>query len=63
MSKTLKVYAMYRGDEFIDVGTIAELAERHGWKESSIRCRAYSSAFKNYNKKTSILVYKIDGVE
>ena len=35
--KRSKEYAVYKGDDFIDMGTAKELAERLGVKESTIR--------------------------
>jgi hypothetical protein len=32
-----KTYALYRGDEFIDLGTIKELAARRGVSPSTIK--------------------------
>lgn len=33
-----KEYALYRGDEFIDLGTLRELSERLGKKPKTILC-------------------------
>ena len=30
------VYALYKGDEFIDIGTKEEIAEKMGWKKTTI---------------------------
>ena len=30
------VYALYKGDEFIDVGTKRELSEKMNWKKSTV---------------------------
>ena len=32
----MKIYALYKGEEFIDIGTVHELAERRGVKIESI---------------------------
>ena len=33
----MNIYGLYKGDEFIDVGTAEELAERRGIKPKTIR--------------------------
>lgn len=33
-----KVYALYKGDDFLAVGTIKEIAEQMGVKESTVMC-------------------------
>lgn len=42
------VYALYNGDEFVDVGTMAELIARTGLGEDSLR--SYQSP--SYQKRT-----------
>lgn len=37
MPNTPKIFALYKGDRFIDVGTLDELASRTGIKKSSLR--------------------------
>lgn len=57
--KAKQVYALYRGDEFIDVGSAAELAERHGIKPETIRWMSTPS----YHKRGSaekLMAYKIE---
>ena len=59
--KDLNNYALYRGDEFITVGTVKELAEFMGVKEASIRFWSYPSylnRIKSYEH--SIRVIKIE---
>lgn len=47
--KKVKEYAMYKGDEFIDVGTIRELAEKHNAKASTLQWYAGSNRYKSLN--------------
>ena len=54
-----QVYAIYRGDEFIDVGTLVELSERTGIKRETLRWYSYPSSHKR-DKGNKFLVYKID---
>lgn len=42
------VYALYHGDEFVDVGTAAEIAERHGVKPVTIAYYAQPSYLKRF---------------
>lgn len=54
-------FALYRGDEFIDVGTVKELAERRGVSEWTIRFLASAS----YHKRSSynaLRAYRIEGL-
>lgn len=56
------MFALYRGDEFVDVGTADELAERHGIKPSSI---AFMATPSYHRRKVGdrLLAYKIGGDE
>lgn len=58
MSKE-RTYALYRGDEFIDVGTADELAERHGIKPESVRWMSTPSYHKR-GYEGRLLSYKIE---
>ena len=42
MGNKPSVFALYKGDTFVDVGTYAELAARTGIKEESLRFYATS---------------------
>ena len=46
-----QVFAIYRGDTFIDLGTLSELAARLGSKKSSIRYKA-TNAYKRKLQKS-----------
>ncbi|RVU73504.1 hypothetical protein EJK20_07670 [Lactobacillus xujianguonis] len=54
-----RVYAMYRGDEFVDVGTIKELAERSHLSPVTLRYRATPGATRR-DKGHSVLLYKLE---
>ena len=42
----MNIYALYKGEEFIDVGTAEEIAERQGMTAKSVRWLAGSKAQK-----------------
>ena len=44
------VYALYRGDEFLDCGTAEELAERRGISKLSIRIATTPKRIKRFEK-------------
>ena len=44
------VYALYRGDEFLDCGTAEELAERRGISKFSIRNATTPKRIKRFEK-------------
>lgn len=48
-SGTEATFALYRGDEFIDIGTAAELAEKMGVKPSTIAFYATPSNIRRAN--------------
>lgn len=50
-------YAMYRGDEFVDLGTLEYLAKKYNKKVDSLKWLSYPSAHKR-RKKT--LLYRIE---
>ncbi|RVU69821.1 MULTISPECIES: integrase [Lactobacillus] len=54
-----RVYAMYRGDEFVDVGTIKELAKKYNRSPVTIKKRATPAAHRK-DKDHSLLLYKLD---
>ena len=54
----LTEYAMYRGDQFIDLGTITYLAEKYHKTKKSLKYLTYPSTHKS-GRKT--LLYKIKG--
>ena len=66
MPKTENIfeYALYRWDEFITLGTVKEIAEFTGLKESTIRVlrtEKYLNNIKNYHKCYRLI--RIEGDE
>lgn len=61
--KATTIYAAYRGDTFIAVGTAAELAEELGGNEKKIRWYSTPTAHSRYAYEKSIRVYRIDHEE
>lgn len=47
----MNIYALYRGDEFVDVGTAKELGERQGVKPDTIRWLAGCNRVRNSDEK------------
>lgn len=61
-----KVYAVYKGDKFIDVGTIKELAKRLMKKESSLlfmSMPAYKRRHKDNNNAMEVIKIEYDETE
>lgn len=54
-----QLFALYKGDELIDVGTARELAERQGVKPSTIGFMA-SPAYHKRAKGDRILAYRLE---
>lgn len=52
-------YAMYRGDQFIDLGTVTYLAEKYHKKKKSLKFLGTPSAHKR-STKNSLLLYRIE---
>lgn len=57
--KSKQRYALYRGEEFVDVGTADELAERHGIKPESVRFMSTPS-FHKHGTDEKLMAYKIE---
>lgn len=53
------IYAAYRGDEFVDVGTAEELSERMGVKLDSLKFMSRPSHHKRTSYK-ALRVYKYE---
>jgi len=62
MRKNMKVYSIYQGDEFVDMGTLDELAERRGIKLSSLQFMM-RPAYKRRQKQHKDLGSRIEIVE
>ena len=57
-----KRYALYRGDEFVDVGTAEEIAERQGIRPESVKWMSTPSYHKRggYGKLRSYKIVEED---
>lgn len=58
MGRKKQEYALYKGDEFIDLGTIPEIAKREGVKPKTIyyyKTPAYMKKFKD-DKNRKVLI-------
>lgn len=61
MRKYSKIYAIYRGDKFIDVGTIKELSERQNLSKKTLHfynSKAHINRMKDENN--CIIVIKLE---
>lgn len=55
------IYAMYKGDEFLCIGTVDEIARKRNIKPSTVSYYATASYEKRVEKyKSPIIVIKID---
>ena len=54
-----KEYAIYKGDEFIAIGTIKELAEKTGYAETTLRFCTHPAS-KKRNKGNRLVVFAVD---
>lgn len=55
----MTIYALYKGDKFIDVGTAEEISERQGMASNTVRYLAHSNRVKlaeEKNRKSLIAV-------
>ena len=52
-------YAMYKGDRFIDLGTLTYLSEKYHKKQKTLKFLATPSAHKRSTNK-SLLLYRIN---
>ena len=59
----MKIYAIYKGDRFIDVGTAKELAERHNTTVKTIHWYAGSNRWKNKENKKGLIIFPLDEEE
>ena len=55
-------YAMYKGDKFIDLGTLTYLAEKYHKRQKTLKFLATPSAHKR-SAKNSLLLYRIENEE
>ena len=57
MNKRTFWYALYRGDEFVDVGTLRELAKRHHTSVRTLRFKATPTYAARTSYADTIRVY------
>lgn len=50
------IYALYKGEEFIDMGTKKELAKKMGWKPETVGFLASPSNLKRVKKKGMLCI-------
>ncbi len=58
------IFTLYRGDEFIDVGTLTEMAKRNNIRRktlSNMRLPGYRERHKNYENR--LCCYKVDEID
>ena len=54
-------YALYKGDTFIDLGTMNEIAQRQGIPVATLR--SYGGAKRNAGRDNALIVVKIGTIE
>lgn len=54
----MNIYTIYKGDEFLDLGTAKELAEKFNVKEKTIHY--WSTPTQRKRVKNGIIVIKVD---
>ena len=54
-----KEFACYKGDEFIAIGTIKELAEKTGYAETTLRFCTHPASRKR-NKGNRLVVFAVE---
>lgn len=50
MAKDDREYALYHGENFIDIGTADKLAKEMGWSEQFVRWLSYPTAMRRYDE-------------
>ncbi|MDV7757429.1 hypothetical protein [Liquorilactobacillus mali] len=59
MNRKTYWYALYRGDEFVDVGTLRELAVRHHTSVKTLRFKATPTYAARTDYADTVRVYKL----
>lgn len=62
MKRIEACYALYRGDQFIDIGTAKELAEKRGISVKSLRYKATPTYHKRTSYTDAVRAYKIQDI-
>lgn len=63
MARRRSIYTIYRGDEFIDVGTLNELSQRNNVSIATLQFKATPTYVKRTKYKNTIRVYKVNEEE
>lgn len=58
--KCYKQYAMYKGDEFVDVGTAKELAKKHNLAIQTFYWYATCTRYNSKEHKRGYVVFPLD---
>lgn len=62
----MKEYALYKGDEILQIGTISEIAEKQKVKEKTVKfykTRAYEKRIQNRKSKKAKILIEIEREE
>lgn len=54
--KKYQIYAIYKGDKFIDEGTVPELSKRNNWAYATVYAMCSKSYLKRVKRKDKCLV-------
>ncbi|MCP0885748.1 hypothetical protein LB941_00185 [Ligilactobacillus sp. WILCCON 0076] len=60
MSNKVAYYALYRGDEFVDIGTLNELASRYHTSVNTLRFKASPTYAARTRYVDTIRAYKLN---
>lgn len=63
MGKCRRVYALYKGEEFLDIGYANELAEKYNMKIEAIHWRAYCKRWRESPHKGGYIVVPLEDDE
>ena len=63
MPKKVSVYSIYRGDQFVDVGTLRELSERQHISINTLMYEATPAYVERSQYATSLRVYRLNDTD
>lgn len=63
MSRHRREYALYKGEEFLDIGYARDLAEKYGLKEKTIHWKACCKRWLNRPHKGGYIVVPLEDEE
>lgn len=64
MGRRTGIYALYHGDEFIDLGSVSQIAQIAGVKEQTVRMyasAAYRKRINDKNYKNRLVIVRVEG--